>query len=382
MITSQQSKQQDQQNMANMSLKMNSQQQHPPQSNMSIMGTQMDDTQQQQQQLLNNFNRMDMDQSTMYLLQQDISMANPLLSQQQQQQQHSNQMSMMAGMNPAIQSQSGFSHQHDQKMDSRFMNKTMFQSQQQQPNLMQSMNNSFTGCSNQTTDPFMQQNSNRQISQQKQQYQQPSIGQINQNSTGTGSNVTYGMSSSLNAGGQQQINQQNELFGPMSKSMINNQSQQQELPLPLSSSSMINSTMHRSMPLYNMAGQLQQQPPKIVDNNNNNNSGQIDFHHSLISSSAQQQHHGITMNRLNQSTTQSREYQQQNHQLKQQQMAATSLDQQQGGWQHSTELSPILDVSPSIEAAEAQEILERRRNTVCDFVIIFLNILAFIFNFS
>ena len=33
---------------------MNSQQQHPPQSNMSIMGTQMDDTQQQQQQFDNN----------------------------------------------------------------------------------------------------------------------------------------------------------------------------------------------------------------------------------------------------------------------------------------------------------------------------------------
>ena len=50
-----------------------------------------------------------------------------------------------------------------------------------------------------------------------------------------------------------------------------------------------------------------------------------------------------------------------------QQASVNKAIQQQysdSSWAHATELSPILDVSPSVEAAEAQEIIDRRRGLV------------------
>ena len=101
--------------------------------------------------------------------------------------------------------------------------------------------------------------------------------------------------------------------------------------------------MHHSIPVYNISNQLE------------NTANSIGQSQSQVSSLATINSQASIRNAIHANSNSSSASAISRNQL------SASQARMQSQLSHSTELSPILDVSPSIEAAEAQEILDRRR---------------------
>lgn len=145
-------------------------------------------------------------------------------------------------------------------------------------------------------------------------------------------------------------------------------------------------SMPRSMPLYNMSTQFCSLSSSLPSSMAFQQSQASAFattttsssHTGNLSQQHQHQQHQQQLGRLP-NVPNSQGHQQQNSLTvnsqsnrqpvhpSQQSLTNKHLQQfSENAWAHATELSPILDVSPSVEAAEAQEILERRsRSLVC-----------------
>lgn len=144
--------------------------------------------------------------------------------------------------------------------------------------------------------------------------------------------------------------------------------QQQQKPPNTGQGTNSQFSMPRSMPLYNMANQLTSSPSNSYSSNQStpmSYSGQSE----LSMSNSNPAMPAVSMARNIVNASQGRNVNQPTHgqphssHLSIQPQGKTSLSQLTE-WVHGSELSPIMDVSPSVEAAEAQELINNKRRSM------------------
>lgn len=353
--------------------------QQPQQSN-QLMGSQFGSQQSQQEQMLLKQQQQQMQDMNEMAYNQATGMSNMemMLQQEQQQQALMNQRAgpYMLSNTPPV-STNMFGSQPTSQMNAL--------GQMQQSNMLNqssgfgpNWNKSTPQQASQQDSLNMQRQQQQQMQQLKQLPQQPQSGQLGQGSSQF-SQFNQSQQQRLN---QQQQQQQQQLDQMNKYSTSNNfdapNSMRSNAELVRSGSlgessamygqmggeqpSVDSFSMPRSMPLYNMSNQFGSTATSI---GLSHSQPVMTTTISSVTSSTvatSQLGRGANLAPTSQATSQSTSLSTGRSQLSVGSLQAKNIQQQfsDSAWSHATELSPILDVSPSIEAAEA-EIIDRRR---------------------